>query len=162
MRKLERDRRGFPIFATVYCDAAGRPHFTVSDEAKRQWVIRNDRCALCGDKLLRGRWLIGGPLSAFHERGTFTDPPMHDDCAHYALLVCPYLATPNYSKRLDLATVPTDEHDLIVTDHAVVIDRPAVFVAIMFVGKPLWIEGGVTLGHQTKTIVRHVKPRRPF
>ena len=67
MAHLALDRRGFPIPPSVYIDTNGRPrHFTINDEPKRQALIATDRCPLCGGKLLRGRWFVGGPQSAFH------------------------------------------------------------------------------------------------
>jgi hypothetical protein len=62
MRHLAIDHRGYPISVTVLVDEAGRPNFTINDEAKRQEIIREDRCPICGDKLLRGRWSVGGQL----------------------------------------------------------------------------------------------------
>jgi hypothetical protein len=36
-----------------------------------------------------------------HEHGAFLDPPLHQECAEYALQVCPFLAAPSYAKRID-------------------------------------------------------------
>ena len=97
MAHLDRDRRGYPIFFMAYRDQQGRPHFTINDERKRQIVIARDLCSICGAPLLRGRWFLGGDLSAFDANGAYIDPPMHDECVHYALRVCPYLASPSWS-----------------------------------------------------------------
>ena len=92
MQHLDRDGRGYVIPWTVFRDSKGKAHFTINDENRRQTVIGRDCCPICAAKLLRGRWFVGGPGSAFHERGAYIDPPMHRECVVYALKVCPYLA----------------------------------------------------------------------
>jgi hypothetical protein len=96
MKHLGIDRRGYPIPWSVYRDPDGRPHFTIFNNVLRARGIRDDLCGICGTKLFRGRWFVGGPVSAFDPRGTYIDPPMHHECSSYALTVCPYLAAPNY------------------------------------------------------------------
>lgn len=164
MARLERDPRGYPIPVTVYRDRGGRPHFTINNEAARQRTIAEDRCPICGGPLLRGRWLVGGPASALHPRGAYIDPPMHDECAHYALRVCPYLAAPSYGKRIDDKTLTDDgKKDAgLMLDPTMMPHRPAVFVAVMFVGRPICISDTVSNGTQRIKMVRHIKPRRPY
>lgn len=50
-------------------------------------------------------WLISGPGSSFQEDGLFTTPPAHEECARYAIQVCPYLAVPHYSKLIEDKTL---------------------------------------------------------
>lgn len=138
MAKLKKDRRGYPIPAMVVVDDDGRPHFQINDERIRQKMIAEDRCPICAGKLARGRWFVGGPLSAFSSRGLFIDPPTHDECAHYALRVCPYLAAPNYGREIGARTLEgktVEGISAISVDPTVLAGRPATFVAVMAVGQ---------------------------
>jgi hypothetical protein len=98
--KRPRDRRGLPIPWVNLIDAAGKPHFTINDHEKVEQAARESLCGLCGERLTNGGWFVGGPL-CFGERGAFVDPHMHEDCAKYALQVCPFIAVKGYNKRID-------------------------------------------------------------
>lgn len=143
MKHLPRDPRGYPIFAMAYRDADGRAHFTINDERERLRLIAEDRCSICGGKLLRGRWFIGGEKSAFHPHGVYQDPAMHRECARYALHVCPYLAAPSYAKLIHGATLPANDPVKLVDQTAlnspstVEEVRPAMFVAVHARGQRL-------------------------
>ncbi len=101
LSKNDRDRRGLPIPFIVYRDTLGVPHFTVDDIGKLDTVLLNKLCGLCGQPLKLGQmWLIGGPASAFLEDGLFIEPPAHEECARYAIQVCPFIAASNYSRRI--------------------------------------------------------------
>jgi hypothetical protein len=136
MKSLPRDHRGFPIFAMAYRDPSGRAHFTVNDESIRTRMVEDDLCSICGKPLLRGRWFIGGEKSAFHPNGAYIDPPMHAECARYALKVCPYLASPSYEKLIHGATLPAEGAPLVIDQTAITSPstadevRPALFVAV--------------------------------
>lgn len=109
MRLLKKDRRGFPIPWNVLIDDEGRPHFTVTDARKALNLFAQRKCQICGTMLQhasdRFLWFVGGPKAAFHEHGAYFDGPMHKACAEYALQVCPWLAAPRYTKRIDDATL---------------------------------------------------------
>jgi hypothetical protein len=156
MAHLPKDSRGYPIPHTVVI-RHGRPHFTVNEEHLRQQCIAEDRCPICAGKLFRLRWSVGGPLSAFHDHGAYLDPPMHEECVHYALQVCPYLAAPRYSGLIDDATMPEAEKPFILRDRQVVNQRPELFVAVGHVGQ-----------HHVKAtlagmpVVRYIKPKQPY
>jgi hypothetical protein len=138
MRMLPRDKRGYPVPYMVLWDNAGRPHFTVNDEEKRRHCLAKDLCAICGSKLFRGRWFVGGPLSAFHEGGQYLDPPLHHECMQYAMQVCPFLAAPSFTRMMDTLTVKAENLDADVTaliDPTVIPDKPEVFVAVMARGQ---------------------------
>jgi hypothetical protein len=94
MKERQVDPRGYPIPWNVLVDSTGKAHFTINDESLRQMAIRDRLCPICGHRLWRGMWFVGGPGSALHEHGAYIDPPMHKPCAEYALKVCPYLAAP--------------------------------------------------------------------
>jgi hypothetical protein len=153
MRGLEKDHRGYPIPYGVYRDLDNRPHFTINDELTRQKILNNHLCGICGKKLERARWLIGGPLSAFTENGAFIDPPMHAECARYALQVCPYLALASYRNRIEDKTIdPTRQGPGYVTfmDPTMIDERPDPFVLIMTKKLHYIME---------KTMIKYIKPK---
>ncbi len=47
-------------------------------------------CSLCGVKMGRLVAFLGGPRAA--EGRTWTDPPMHPDCAEAAVTLCPHIS----------------------------------------------------------------------
>lgn len=140
MRALERDPRGYPIPWSVWRDNANHAHFTINDEIKRFRSLVEDLCAICGGKLMRNRWFVGGPGSAFDPNGAYFDPPMHGECAHFALKACPYLAAPHYTKRIDAGTVDFSNvsPDQIFLDRTQSPERPAQFVAVLAIGQTLY------------------------
>jgi hypothetical protein len=158
MASLPRDPRGYPIPVIVWRDPEGRPHFTINSEAQRAFSVIDGTCSICGQPLLLERWFVGGPVSAFDPNGAYADPPMHRECLHYALRVCPYLAAPNYGKRIDMRTVPA-EH---ITETRLMIDttqdpdRPKLFVAV---GSNGTLRGGP---RDDRLLSPYVRPRRPY
>jgi hypothetical protein len=156
MKHLKIDPRGYPIPHSVVIDRDGTAHFAIADEIIRQQVIREGLCSICGTKLFRGRWLIGGPLSAFASNGAFLDPAMHDECAHFALQTCPYLAAPRYAREIGPAKAKASnvEKDFLlgVADEAEA-GRPAghLFIALMTVNRIELINDG-----------QYIKPRGAY
>ncbi len=136
MRHLDLDHRGFPIFYIAQRDPnSGRAMFAVNDSLKQRECAEKDLCEICGTKLFRGRWFIGGPLSAFHPKGAYNDAAMHDECAHYSLNVCPWLAASNYERTIGEkqaeklpGTLTHDPSDPLFKY------RPPLFVAVMSIG----------------------------
>jgi hypothetical protein len=151
MAQLPRDPRGYPIPFIVLRDADNRPHFTINDTTSVEFAIRHDLCAICGSKLFRGRWFVGGTGSAFHEHGAYIDGPVHGDCAEYALQVCPYLAAPKYAGRLDAKTLDPAKlpASIILKDNTLDPRRPEHFVAVLATG-------------QRRTGHGHFVPKRPY
>lgn len=156
MARLPKDSRGYPVPFLVMVDKTGKPHFTINDDRKRALCLIKDLCAICGLKLLRGRWFVGGPGSAFHPHGAYVDPPMHAECARYALAVCPFLAAPSYSKRIEDKTVdPADMPDgapAIFIDPTMDPARPASFILGMAVGQK--VAGG--------PFHNYIRPKKPW
>lgn len=154
MSSLPLDERGYPIPFIVFRDDNNKPHFTINDEYKRLSIIKQDRCPICGEKLLRGRWFVGGPLSAFHPEGLYLDSGMHHECMNYAMQVCPYLAAPKYLKRISDKTVKTEDisQSRLFIDPTVIDARPDVFVAIMTTGQKLIGKGSLSL---------KIRPKKP-
>jgi hypothetical protein len=128
MRTLPRDPRGYPVPYLVLLDSDGRPQFAVNDSRRVEESWRKGLCSICGKRLLRTprgqreQWFIGGSRCFLHEAGAFLDPPMHLECAEYALAVCPFLAARRYrsvafEKRAERITVP-DGMALVEHEHA--------------------------------------------
>jgi hypothetical protein len=115
----------------VYVDSAGRPHFQINDDGKRPRAILEELCPICGKRLLRGRWFVGGPMSAFHPDGAYADPPMHTECMTYAMQVCPYIAAPRYTGRIDDRTLKDGHRTVLFADFTAVARRPPVFIAAL-------------------------------
>ena len=93
LRQRPRTPAGLPIPYLVVTLPDGRPDFRTSDPERWLTVCRRRLCALCGQPLNRsGGWFIGGAKSITLR--TFTDPPMHRECAEFALRTCPFLAMP--------------------------------------------------------------------
>ncbi len=149
--------RGIAVPYGVVIGTDGTVHFSINDEAVRRRSITDDLCAICGTKLFRGRWLVGGALAAFHEDGVFIDPPMHSECAHYALQVCPYLAAPRYAGEVGLkkaeAKRGTFPNKMVLVDNTMIPGRPAgdMFVALMTTGRIAIMDDSFKL-----------KPKKPF
>ena len=154
MQKLDRDRRGLPIPFLVVRDPGGGAHFTMNDEIKRQRCLKEDLCAICGQKLFRGKWYVGGPLSAFHPNGRYVDTPLHHDCMEYALQVCPYLAAPKYTGRLEDSTFDSEKYpgNVVIVDETMDPTRPPIFVGVMAIGHRLSRNG----------IHQYLQPNKPY
>jgi hypothetical protein len=130
MEHLPRDKRGYPIPHIVTIDNGGKPHFTVNDAAKSEACALDGRCGICNGKLYPKRlWMVGGPLSAFHPHGAYFDGPLHYECARYALTVCPFLAMPSYTRRIEGAGLDTEANGIaMLVDRTVMPERPLVYV----------------------------------
>lgn len=131
MRTLPKDARGYPVPFIVARDRGGVAQFAVNDHENVARAARRYLCGICGKRLSNGGWFIGGPGSFLMMYGGFLDPHMHQECAAYALKVCPYLAAPRYLKRVDgkrmeKGGVP-DDYVMVVNDAAVE-GRPLIFM----------------------------------
>jgi hypothetical protein len=151
MKNLELDPRGYPIPWGVYRDKDGRAHFTINDDRRRYAAIKGNLCPICSFPLFRGRWFVGGPISAFHEHGAYADPPMHHECATYALQVCPYLASPRYARRIEDRTLMQNDATPILVDPTMIERRPELFISAM-----------ATRQRVTKGFSPNVIPGKPF
>lgn len=89
-----RTAEGYPIPFVNLVDKSTGPDLRVLDGARVLICLQQKRCAICGGLLQREKVFIGGPACV--ENRLFADPAMHEACARYASLVCPYLATQNY------------------------------------------------------------------
>jgi hypothetical protein len=153
-----RDRRGLPIPFIVYKDMNGVPHFTVDDVSALNLVLADKLCGLCGKPLKMGQmWQIGGPISAFHEDGLYIEPPAHEECARYAIQVCPFIAATNYARRIEAKTLKSAAvHDeAMVHDNGMAPPRPLFFALTRTSGIKLFDANDGSGQH-------HIQPRRPW
>jgi len=113
-----RDPRGYAIPWTQFIRADGTPDFRVLDHERVQRALRVRLCSMCGGSMGRHIYFIGGPLCV--SNGYFYDPPMHRECALYALQICPHLAR-SKGRYIEPATVARSigpEAKLIIGDMA--------------------------------------------
>jgi hypothetical protein len=91
-------------------DTGDGSEFAVIQPNRTFECARKHLCGVCGQKLTYWIAFLGGPQSAV--RGTYTDPPMHEECAEASTHLCPHLArrAPTRSrkveKRADVYTPP--------------------------------------------------------
>lgn len=153
MKNCETDPRGLPVPYVVLKDSSGKFHFKVNDTEKQFKCMSEHLCHICGLKLGSDMWMLGGPGSAFDSRGCYIDGPIHRECGHYALQVCPYLAYKGYQPHLDLDKIQAQiATKLILHNPTVDMDRVPLFAF----GKTSGVEyhtGGVNL---------ICAPRKPF
>lgn len=106
MLDLPRDLlRGFPILFSQLPPIPGwepssQGHdfrFAITERVEE--CARRKLCGVCGKPL--GYWIafVGGPLSVKNK--AFTDPPMHVECATYAVQVCPFMVARSVPRRED-------------------------------------------------------------
>lgn len=90
--RLPRDSRGFPVpkFATW---PGGQPDFRFADTEWTRHALTARRCFICGESLGQYLAFVIGPMCAVNR--TTSDPPIHLECALYAVKACPFLAFPN-------------------------------------------------------------------
>jgi hypothetical protein len=129
------------------------PLFSVNDGDKMNSALLDDCCPVCGDKLLRGRWFVGGPRSAFDPAGCYFDAPMHGECKDYSMQVCPWLAAPKYLKIV--GPKKAEAANLQAIDHTSIPGRPDPFVAVLARGQTI-------LHPETVTSPFLVRPLRPY
>ena len=137
MQHLPRDKRGYPIPVIVEHDQAGAPVFAANDHEVALRHARRKLCPICGARLTKELWFVGGPLSAFHPLGAYFDSAMHHECMTYAMQVCPYMALPNYRSTID-AQMPHLQERIggkLVLDSTMIPGRPPCFVAVMAYGQ---------------------------
>lgn len=133
IRALPRDRRGYPIPYVVLVDADGVPDFVVNDAAKTLQVALERLCAICGEGLPEHPWFGGGPGNALlnGDVAVYIDGPMHRECLHFALRVCPHLAGKLLKPvALKAITDRLDRQGIRTVDNTVIPGTPPVFVAV--------------------------------
>lgn len=77
----------------------GRPDFRLLDAQRQGFCFAYAKCAICGSAGPTPKYLICGPIGL--ENRVHTEPAVHEACARYALLTCPYLSRADSARRQD-------------------------------------------------------------
>ena len=77
-----------PFFTAVGPD--GTPDFRAHSPERHSRAIRTGLCGICGKKLAYWKFVVVGP-NELRMAVTYM-PALHEECARYALEVCPFLA----------------------------------------------------------------------
>jgi hypothetical protein len=112
MLRRPQDARGLPIPFSQFIRADGTPDFRVLDVMKVRQCVSQRRCGMCGEIMGRHIFFIGGPLCVAN--GVFNDPPMHRECAVFALAACAHLNRTK-GKYNTAAPLPTDAVTMVAT-----------------------------------------------
>lgn len=96
LHRLPRTAAGIPIPYFV-AKVEGRYDFRVMDVEKLPKAIRHRLCWLCGQPMGRMMCFVVGPMCVVNR--VSAEPPMHRDCAEYALQACPFLTQPGRVRR---------------------------------------------------------------
>ncbi len=140
--RMATDRRGYPIpYTVMYVN--GVPDFTAVDPKKWLTLLKIQGCGICGGTLHGRMFFVGGPLCA--ENRLFFDHPMHEECATYALQVCPFLCIPKMHYRKE-TSLPPGANIL----KSVSKDKPDVFM--------LGSSRGYDLMRNGKEVLLHAQP----
>jgi hypothetical protein len=130
IQKLPRDRRGFPVpyvadwsdrdvgpparrrhivlpgfdwegFAPAAYDVIGEDNPRLGKVAMDRQLIAHERplCNVCGQIIGERLHFVGG----WCDPQTYTEAPLHRECARYSLLVCPGLAVPRFDPHKQLS-----------------------------------------------------------
>jgi hypothetical protein len=100
--KLPRTANGYP-----------QPFMTMDDDIRVISPLKQIRCAvdnlcgICGQKLGYWKAFVGGPVSITNRFSV--DPPFHEECARYALQVCPYIVRPTAKRAKEYNVTVTDD-----------------------------------------------------
>jgi hypothetical protein len=86
------DHRGFPVLYTVrprdFVDGT-ECDFRIINLTNYERCYTETLCGVCGEKVHGQLWFLGGPMCV--QNRIFGDPAMHEECARYAMRVCPFL-----------------------------------------------------------------------
>lgn len=95
--KLPRDDRGYPVpWFVAWID--GKPEFRAADARKWSIAVKEKRCWVCGEEILKQQNVfVIGPMCAVNR--TTAEPPCHKDCAIFSAKSCPFLSMPKAVRR---------------------------------------------------------------
>lgn len=105
MAHLPRTPAGLPIPWFVAWHG-GRYDFRVVDARKIVPAVKHRLCWLCGQQIGRMMCFVVGPMCVVNR--VSSEPPMHRDCAEYALRACPFLTQPSRERREGGGLMPVD------------------------------------------------------
>lgn len=96
MRRLPVDKHGRVVpFFVAWVD--GVPDHRIADADRLRDAIKLKLCSLCGGHMGRYSTFVLGPMCTVTR--TAPEPPSHLECATYAAIACPFLATPRMRRR---------------------------------------------------------------
>jgi len=98
MARLPQDKHHRPVPWFV-AQIGGVPDFRVIKPGAVQAALRHKLCWVCGLPFQRqeDRAFLIGPMCAVNR--VSAEPPSHEDCAVFSARVCPFLTTPNMTRR---------------------------------------------------------------
>jgi hypothetical protein len=78
----------------------GQPDFRIAKDGAAQVAVDRGKCWVCGQRWpdrQAGRAFLIGPMCVVNHISA--EPPSHYSCALYSALHCPFLTTPNMTRR---------------------------------------------------------------
>jgi hypothetical protein len=75
----------------------GKPEFRMGDQEKLVLAIKGSLCWVCGERLGRYKAFLIGPLCSINRISA--EPPMHQDCAEFSAMACPFLIGKQLERR---------------------------------------------------------------
>lgn len=102
--------KGLPIPYIAHIKPDGEADFRITDQEKRREVMLERLCQLCGHRLGKFIFFVGGPRAA--EGNQYFEPATHLDCLIYAMQVCPFIA--GKMEHAEVTDVQADNPDVIV------------------------------------------------
>lgn len=103
--RLPRTPAGLPIPWFVAWEGS-RYDFRVVDAHKIAPAVKHRLCWLCGQQMGRMMCFVVGPMCVVNR--VSSEPPMHRDCAEYAVRACPFLTQPSRERREGGGLMPID------------------------------------------------------
>lgn len=107
--------------------------FTTINGGAALKLAQRKLCGICGQRFEHAAFL-GGPKAA--EACTYSDPPMHEDCALQAVRLCPHIARKTMRRASDKHT----RQDAI-TPAAMTLDKPHQWVMFVCENYKIFIDG---------------------
>lgn len=107
--------------------------FTTVNGGRALAMAQRKLCGICGHPFERAAF-IGGPKSA--EARTYTDPPMHEECALAAVQLCPHIARKNMRRASD-----THTRQDAITPEAMTLVKPEEWVLYVCETYKIYVDG---------------------
>lgn len=113
--------------------------FTTINGGMALKLAQRKLCGICGKRFEHAAFL-GGPKSA--EARTYSDPPMHEECALAAVTLCPHIARKNMRRATDAHT-----RDDAITPEAMTLVKPDEWVMYVCEEYKIFIDGAEDQRH---------------
>ncbi|WP_155300559.1 hypothetical protein [Deinococcus kurensis] len=121
-----RDHRGLPVPYAQRVNEDGTPDFTALEGHMVLRCARKRLCGICGQPLGVHTVFLGGAQAAGAAggAGSYTDPPMHVDCAEFSLKLCPHLFLKDARRAADV-------EEGVITPDTMALDKPLTWVMVI-------------------------------